>query len=115
MAPQKLDKSAWQGFFDRVSRALAGKSAEIEVASLSLDDQIAVEWLPLLGIAYDPKDDLVEIALEGVDHLIPAPQEIYVDGGPSGLETVGIVDKDGARQIVRLRDALELPAPAERP
>jgi Family of unknown function (DUF5335) len=38
--------------------------AEIEVASLALGDQVEAEWLPLLGIAYDPKDDLVQVALE---------------------------------------------------
>jgi hypothetical protein len=33
----------------------------------------------LLGISYDPKDDIIEIALEGVDHLIPKPREVYVE------------------------------------
>lgn len=112
MASQKIDKTAWQGLFDRISRALTGKRAEIEAASLSLGDQIAAEWQPFLGISYDPKDDLVEVALEGIDHLIHAPQEVYADIGASGLETLEIVDKEGTRQIVRLREALMLPSPA---
>jgi hypothetical protein len=70
MAAQKIDKSKWQAFFDRLSRGLIGMRAEIEVASLALGDQIEAEWLPLLGIAYDPKDNVLEIALEGLDHLI---------------------------------------------
>ena len=40
------------------------RRAEIEVASLDLGDQIEAEWLPLLGITYDDKDDVLEIALE---------------------------------------------------
>ena len=40
---------------------------EIEIASLSICDQIEAEWLPLLGIVYDPKDDIIEVALEGLD------------------------------------------------
>ena len=60
---------------------LEGKRAEIEVVSLRLGDQVEAEWLPLLGIAYDPNDDIVEIALEGLDHLIPNPREIYVEKG----------------------------------
>ena len=50
--------------FDRLSKTLEGKQAEIEVASLSLGDQVEAEWLPLHGITYDPNDDLVEVALE---------------------------------------------------
>jgi hypothetical protein len=47
-----------------------GKQAEIEIAGLVFGDHVAAKWLPLLGITYDPKGDLVEIALEGLDHLI---------------------------------------------
>jgi hypothetical protein len=65
MAPKKLEKGQWQEFFDRVSKVLEGKQAEIEIASLSLGDQVQAKWLPLLGLVYDHKDDLVEVALEG--------------------------------------------------
>ena len=73
MTTRKLDKKQWHSFFDRVSTTLEGKEAEIEIASLRLGDQVEAEWLPLLGIAYDPNDDIVEVALEGLDHLIPKP------------------------------------------
>jgi hypothetical protein len=68
MALRKLDKTEWRVFCDRVSKALVGKRAEIEVASLALGSQVEAKWLPLLGIAYDLKDDIIEIALEGLDH-----------------------------------------------
>ena len=55
-----LEKSERHGYFDRVSRALLGKRAEIEVASLVLGDQIEAEWVPVLGITYDQKDDVLE-------------------------------------------------------
>jgi hypothetical protein len=67
---KRLEESQWRPYFDRMSKALLGKRAEIEVASLKLGDQIEVEWLPLLGISYDPKDNVIQIALEGVEHLI---------------------------------------------
>jgi Family of unknown function (DUF5335) len=57
MTTRKLDKNQWRTFFDGVSKLLQGKQAEIEVASLRLGDQVQAEWLPLHGIAYDPKDD----------------------------------------------------------
>ncbi len=63
MAIRKLDKTKWQAFFDRVSKGLIGKRAEIEIASLALGSQIEAEWLPLFGIVYDPKNDIIEIAL----------------------------------------------------
>src|SRR5262249_44964390 len=81
--------------------------------SLSLGDQVEAEWLPLLGIAYDPHDDIVEVALEGLDHLIPKPRDIYVEDAPGGLVALEIVDADDVKQIVKLRDPLMLPAPSQ--
>lgn len=57
-------------FCDFLSDALVGKHAEIELASLALGSQIEAEWLPLQGIVYDSKDDIVEIALDGLDAIV---------------------------------------------
>ena len=111
MATRKLDKNEWKTFFDRISKMLEGKQAEIEVASLGLGAQVQAEWLPLHGIAYDPKDDLMEVILEGLDHIIRTPREIYVEDGTAGLESVEIIDVDDVKQIVKLRNELMLPAP----
>jgi Family of unknown function (DUF5335) len=113
MTTRKLDKKQWRTFFDRVSTTLEGKEAEIEIASLRLGDQVEAEWLPLLGIAYDPNDDIVEVALEGLDHLIPKPRDIYVEDEAGGLVALEIVDADDVKQIVKLRDPLMLPAPSQ--
>ncbi|MEA2917886.1 MAG: hypothetical protein QOJ15_9967 [Bradyrhizobium sp.] len=110
---RQLEKSQWRAYFDRMSKALLGKRAEIEVASLKLGDQIAAEWLPLRGISYDPKNDVIEIALDGVDHLIHKPREIYVEEQGLELSSLEVVDAEGAHQIVVLRDPLMLPAPAQ--
>ena len=112
MTTRKLDKRQWPTFFDGVTRMLEGERAEIEVVSLRLGDQVEAEWLPLLGIAYDSKDDIVDVALDGLDHLIPKPREIYVEDGAQGLLALEIVDADDVRQIIKLRDPLALPAPA---
>ena len=109
MATRKLDKSEWRAFCDRLSKGLIGKQAEIEIASLVLGSQVQGEWLPLLGIVYDPKSDIIEIALDGLDHMIPRPRELYVDIGPGGMANLEIVDSGGVRQIVTLRDPLMLP------
>ncbi len=109
MASRKLDKSEWRAFCDRMSKGLIGKQAEIEIASLALGSHVQSEWLPLLGIVYDPKSDVIEIALDGLDHMIPRPRELYVDIGPGGMANLEIVDSGGVRQIVTLRDPLMLP------
>ena len=111
MTTRKLDKSQWRTFFDRFSKTLEGKQAEIEVASLSLGDQVEAKWLPLHGITYDPNDDLVEVALEGLDHMIPKPREIFLEDWTRGLTTLEIVDADGTKQVVKLREPLMLASP----
>lgn len=103
MTARKLDKIQWRTFFDDFSKALEGKQAEIEVASLALGNQLEAEWLPLYGITYDAKDDLVEVALEGLDHMIRRPREIYVESGVGALASLEIVDADGVKQVVRFR------------
>jgi hypothetical protein len=113
MTTRKLDKTQWRTFFDRLSTTLEGKQAEIEIASLRLGDQVEAHWLPLLGIAYDPNDDIVEVALEGLDHLIPKPRELYAEEGPGGLTALEIIDADDVKQIVKLRDPLMLPSPSQ--
>ena len=52
---------------------------------------------------------MIEIALDGLDHMVNRPRELYVDVGPGGMISLEIVDGGGVRQIVRLRDPLMLP------
>jgi hypothetical protein len=92
-----------------MSKGLLGKWAEIEVGSLELGDQIIAQWVPLLGITYDSEDDLIDITLDRFTHLIHHPKQIIVDQTAAGLASVAIVDEDGARQMVRLKQPLMLP------
>jgi hypothetical protein len=111
MTARKLDNKEWKPFFDGISKVIGAKQVEIEVQSLDLGDQVEARWLPLLGLTYDPKNDLLDVALEGLDHMIRNPREIYVDDGGAGLATFAVVDAEGARQIVKLRDPPALPTP----
>ena len=112
MAVQKIDKPEWRAFFDWLSQGLLGARAEIEVASLDLGDQIEAEWLPLLGITYDDKDDVLEIALEGVDHLIYGPREVWADPSVGEMMSFEVIDDRGVSQIIKLRQPLMLPSPS---
>jgi len=106
-----VPQAEWRDFFDRMSKALTGKWAEIEVASLDLGDQITAEWVPMLGITYDSKDDLLDVALDRYDHLIRHPKQIVVDEEQGGVASVAVGDADGTTQIVRMKQPLMLPVP----
>lgn len=108
MTTRILPEMEWQGYCDRISKGLLGKQAQIEVTGLMFGDQMATKWLPMLGITYDRKGDLVEIALEGFDHLIHEPREIAINDGPEGLIAMEIVGADQRRQIVKLKEPLML-------
>ena len=85
MTVQKLEKADWSPFFNHLSKTLSGSQAEIDVGSLALGGQVQANWVALIGLVYDPKDDLVEVALEGLDHLIHNPRDIYIEQG-NGLD-----------------------------
>ena len=111
MTTEKLDKSAWKGYFDAMSKVLPGKQAEIEVNSLRIGAQIEAEYTPLLGIVYDQKNDLLEVLLEGWDHTIPHVRDVFIDHDGVNLNSVSDIDADGVQQVIRLRDPAMLPAP----
>jgi Family of unknown function (DUF5335) len=111
MTVRKLEKADWHPFFDHLSKLLTGRRAEIEVASLRLGNQVEAEWLPLLGLVYDQKEDVLEVALDGLDHLIRKPREIYIEEGEGLVSSVAAVDADGIHQIIRLKEPLMLPPP----
>jgi hypothetical protein len=111
MTIRQLEKTNWRPYFDHISKTLVGYRAEIEASSLALGDQAQTKWLPLIGLVYDPKDDIVELALEGLDHMIQKPRDIFVDEAGGHLASVEIIDAEGGRQIVKLKEPLLLPPP----
>ena len=105
-----LPQVEWPGFFDRVSTALLGKWAEIEVTSLRLDDEIVAEWVPFFGIRYNRSNDMLDVTLDRSSHHIPHPREILLAETSEGLSSIAIVDADGSTQVIRLREPLLVPA-----
>lgn len=106
----QLAKAQWQPWFDRLSGALAGERAQIEVTGLDLGDQIEANWIPLIGISYDARNDVLSIAAEGVEHLIRHPAQIHIDHDGDWLHSMEVVDDGGHHHIVMLKDPLTLPA-----
>jgi hypothetical protein len=106
---RKLERSDWGWFCIHTSRVFLGKQADIEVGSLQLGFQIEARRLPLIGMSYDPKSDVLTLLVGDLSHMIRAPRELYVDEEPLGLIAFQIVDAEGVRQIVTLREPLMLP------
>ncbi len=111
MTIRRLERSEWRGFCIRATRSFLGKHVRIEVGSLQIGFQLEAHRLPLLGISYDAKNDVLELIVGELDHLIHAPRELYVDEETFDMISLQIVDADGVRQIVTFRDPLMLPAP----
>jgi hypothetical protein len=109
MAIERLEKSEWRPFFNFMSKVMVGRQAQVDVVSLKHGDEVAAQWLPLLGMVYDPENDVVEILLDGRDHMVYQPQELYVDFGLGGLQSMEVVDSESVQQIVVLRAPLMLP------
>jgi hypothetical protein len=89
-----------------VSKALLGKLAEIDVASLALGDQVEQKWLPLTGIVYDSKSDVVEMTLEELDRMISRPRDIAVQAETIGLASIEVTNADG---VIADREAAQSP------
>ena len=111
MTARSIEKSEWAGFCAAVSQALEGSQAEIEIASLDLGGQVEKNWAPLIGISYDPEDDVIDIALDEVDHIVNQPQELLAELDDMSVSALQITDADGTRHLIRLRDGLLLSGP----
>jgi hypothetical protein len=110
MATIRLDQSAWSSYADRMSKALIGMPAEVEVASLNFGVQRAAAWIPLLGILYDPRNDILAVTFEGLDHMVRHPQTIYVQEDAGQVQSIEVIGSDGTRHIIRLRQPIPVPA-----
>jgi hypothetical protein len=104
MAVLKPAKADWRPFFDRISRSLTGRRAEIAIVTPMDGEQIEAEWVPLLGISYDPKNDVIDIILDGLDHRIAQPQSVISEERGRELYSLEIVDRDGVSQSVLVRE-----------
>jgi hypothetical protein len=111
MTIRKLERGEWNGLCLRVTRYCSGMQAIVEVMSVEFGCQVEIHRLPMFGMSYDPRNDVLELLIGDLDHLIRAPRELYFDDAPLGSIALQIVDADGVRQIVTLRYPLMLPSP----
>jgi hypothetical protein len=104
---RQLPRVEWQGYFERFTHEhldFGDDAATVEVISPTLGDQFQVSAVKLLGLDYDPKSEVFEVLVEGVDHLIFKPKEIWVlEGEPGFIATLEVVHPDDTREIIYVR------------
>jgi Family of unknown function (DUF5335) len=108
MPTRTLPRAEWRRYCDRMSKEIAGQSVELDVASLELGDRVEARWLPLLGVVFDARGDVLEIALDGIGHAIPSPREILLEETERGLVALEIVAADDSIETLRFREPLRL-------
>jgi hypothetical protein len=112
MGLRELARPEWQRFFDRLSKALFPHHSMTETALLLVNQKVVAEWVPLLGLAYDPKKDHLEINLRDLDHRVRRPRAIYVDRGTSAIAGFEVIDGAGLRHSWALSRPLKVASTA---
>jgi Family of unknown function (DUF5335) len=110
---EELAAERWQEYFDSITPNIDGMLATIEVMSEQLGDQLDVQQLPLQAIGYDPRDNILEVAVGGrgvrypvlLRHFISDPQTISIEESSSLRPTAILVtDASGVRTLIRLSE-----------
>jgi Family of unknown function (DUF5335) len=107
MTLRKLDKSEWHAYCDRLSKDLVGSRSRSATVSLAVNHEVITQWVPLFGIAYEPKKDLFEIILQDLEHWVHHPQTFYEDEGPRGVAGLEIIDAQGLRHTLSLFQSIK--------
>ena len=108
---RELERATWPTYFDSMTASIEGTLVTVELMGEQLGDQTDVERLPVQAISYDPRDDVVEVAVGGrgnrypvvLRHFISNPTAISVEESPEGRPSAILVtDPGGVRTLIRL-------------
>jgi Family of unknown function (DUF5335) len=112
----ELPRSEWQAWLEELTEEREGHDVAIELLDRDFGDEAQVEMLPLASVEFDPKDDVVIVAVGGRDgrspvvlrHMLEHPQRILADTVDDGRVALDIVDGAGDHTIV----TIQAPTPA---
>ncbi len=110
MAEKCIVPAEWEEYFDNFSKKLKGlpEKTTIELVAPSVSDLEEGKNLTLAGISYDPKDMVLAVSCEDLDHLINKPQEICVEEENGGVKTIRATDGTGLEHFIKLSKPLAL-------
>jgi hypothetical protein len=115
---RQIPRGEWKPFLERFTREHLREpphTTTVEVLSPAMGDQLEARNQRLLGLNYDPKSDVLEVLLEGIDHLVFRPVELWViESEDRFLSTLELVRPDGTRELLHLHRGGS-PAPLRHP
>jgi hypothetical protein len=110
MTTKKLERSQWQRYFEKVTKHLPSMRVGLSIMGEKIGVQPETEGSTLIGISYDPTDEVFEVATPNVSHRVTNPEEIYVREQAGRLSSVEIISADGTKQLIELKPLPSLPA-----
>jgi hypothetical protein len=104
---KKIPNEQLKMYFDEFTRHFllreSTNAVDVEVLAPDWGDQFAAEGSHLFGITYDPKDNALEFELEGGDHRVTKPKEVWTAEEFDGfVKAIEIVKDDGTREVARV-------------
>jgi hypothetical protein len=105
------ERASWSAYFDSIAPSIEGMLVTVELMGEELGDQTDVERLPVQAISYDPRDDVLEVAVGGrgtrypvvLRHFISNPTAISVEESQEGRPSAILVTDPGSvRTLIRL-------------
>ncbi|MET9176406.1 DUF5335 family protein [Streptomyces misionensis] len=102
------DRAGWRSMLDEVTDAHSGELVTIEVVGPSIGSQHEAERLPFSYLTYDPKDDVVVVAVGGqsarypvvLRHMVPHPKEVDVSTPDAAEAAVRVVDPEDTATLI---------------
>ncbi|WP_214367820.1 DUF5335 family protein [Pseudonocardia sp. H11422] len=103
----KIDHSEWRRTLDQLTAEHEGEKVTIELDDPSIGHEHEAEQKPFAYATYDPKDDVVIVAV-GQDkpeepvlrHMVWHPTEVTVADDPSLPPAFRVVEPDGTTTLV---------------
>lgn len=108
MSTKRVSPAEWKTAFDRFTHKYLQddlpETVTIEVVSPDVGEQFSTRDVTLRGITYDKKSQALEVVLEGEDHLVFRPVEIWVvqNEADGFIDTIDLVRADGTKEIMQL-------------
>jgi len=107
MPTTRLQGEQIQTYFDnftkRFLRDEAPETIDVEVVSPDLGDQHPIEGARLVGISYDPRENILDIFHEMGDHRMAGANEVWVRESDDGfVNSIEVVMREGDREIINL-------------
>lgn len=95
-------------YFDAFSKRFlmddSPESADVEVVSSTMGDQVMATGVRLRGITYDVHTSALEVELDGGDHRTYKPTEVWAVEEPDGfVSAIEVLRADGTREVVSIK------------